>query len=69
MPIPAKPKREVEQFIAGADQSDDSQEKTVITLRIEKAMVKRLDSRAKELGISRTAFMLMASVKALESGL
>lgn len=70
MGIPQRPKRDAAStFIAAAVKDEAEEEKTVITLRISKAMVKKVDDRAKELGISRTALMLLATNKMLEGGL
>lgn len=58
---------QAEQNVAAAEAGDD--EKIVTTLRISKALLRRIDQRAKWLGVSRTAYILMAVAKAAESGL
>ena len=50
------------------DERDD-EETRMTTIRASVAWLARVDRRAKELGISRTAYVLLAVSKAIESGL
>lgn len=43
--------------------------KVVTTLRIDVDLLRRLDQQARKRGISRTAYLIMAASKALESGM
>lgn len=74
MAIATKPKRKsADDFIAGAGvaeaNGEPEDEKQVTTIRISKALLKRIDERARRHGISRTAYILMAASKAVEDGL
>jgi len=48
---------------------EDGDGKIVTTVRIDRDLLARIDARAKQLGISRTAYLLMSAQKSLEAGL
>jgi hypothetical protein len=60
-------------FIAGAGGakaapvSDEITGKTVVNMRFDANLLRRIDTAAKRQGISRTAWLLVAAAKALEA--
>ncbi len=78
MPITAKPKTKpattdkAETFIAGANAGDIPQQaegKVVTTLRFAPELLRKIDQAAKNRGVSRTAYVMMAVSRAVEDGL
>jgi predicted HicB family RNase H-like nuclease len=77
MAIAKNPKRnqiekrdqEAEAFISGAGQQTEdepAQNKKPIMVRVDPAMLERLDRAAKRLGISRSAFIVSSAAEKLE---
>lgn len=66
--------RKAEDFILGAGAGAAKVEapaapepsKTVVNLRVDTALLERIDAAARKLGISRTAWLHVAAAKALE---
>ena len=72
---PASAERKAEKFISGAGglprapaptEAEPETSKTVVNMRFDTALLKRIDTAARRLGISRTAWLHVAAFKALE---
>ncbi len=62
---PANTDRKAEAFISGADLTAQPEGKSVVNMRFDSALLKRIDAAAKQQGISRTAWLHVAASKAL----
>ena len=65
----AKSEQEAEAFISGAGQTaeqDAEPNKKPVMIRIDPAMIERIDRAAKRLGISRSAFIVSSAAERLE---